>query len=459
MKKKKICHRILAAVAALVMLLSSMTVFAAPAKSDNPTWEDVIAVREFIESDVYRHFENDELWTVNEDYDPIDMVKLTVPAGKLLISEAEWRHFDEETDVPFSWDNISQKIENDEEMPDELKAGYSAWYDEIMGIVEGMETATGEYYVDDALWQQNSYLWDQNITPMWDWPESGKLIIVDINGGETAPDENQMESGTWWVSGEVWDSYCERIEMVNADKENEWYKYSEEIWLPTESQLVRENNLLQGALEFLLTNFHGKSEPEPEPEVKPETKRKSSGKAQSAEPEEEEVVIVNQVVASDGTKSLPTIEGVYGKVCVAGAVFKDDKNKIKQSAGLTEEEVKNGVVIKSYVCDSLNKDMNQKLTGAASEKGWKLLGVINNDLYKMDKGKISPVRKVSEPLTVLLGVPEKIRDSKYEFAVLCYDEGGNLVEMKDADADKATVTVSASDFGYWAIVYREAVNN
>lgn len=457
MKRKKVFHRILAAVAASVMLLSSMTAFAAPAKSDNPTWEDVISVREFIESDVYSHFDRDELWTVNEENETIELVKLTAPAGKLLISESEWEHFENGTDVPFKWENIPEDIEG-EEMSDELKGLYSAWYDEIMGIVAGMETATGEYYVDEALWQQNAYLWDENITPMWDWPESGKLVIVDFNEGETAPDESQMESGTWWVSADVWRSYCERIEAVNADKD-EWYQYSEEIWFPTEAQLTRENNLLQGALEFLRTNFHGKSEPEPVPEVKPEAEKKSSGKAQSAEPEEVEVVIVNQVVASDGTKSLPTIEGVYGKVCMAGVVYKDDKNKIKQSAGLTEEEVKNGVVIKSYICESLNKDMNQKLAGAASDKGWKLLGVMNNDLYKMDKGKISPVRKVNEPLTVVLGVPEKLRDSKYVFAALCYDENGNVVELQDTDADKATVTVSASNFGYWAIVYKEAASN
>lgn len=457
MKRKKVFHRILAAVAASVMLLSSMTAFAAPAKSDNPTWEDVISVREFIESDVYSHFDRDELWTVNEENETIELVKLTAPAGKLLISEAEWAHFDNETDAPFRWDNIPEDIEGTE-MPDELKGLYSAWYDEIMGIVDGMVTATGEYYVDDSLWQTNSYYWEQEIGPMWDWPESGKLMIVDVLGGEAAPDENEMESGTYWVREDVWVAYVQRIEQTDAVRNEEWHHFGERQ-LPTEQQLMDENEALKEAVEFLRSNLHGKSEPEPAPAPEPEVKKKSSGKTQSAEPEEVEVVIVNQVVASDGTKSLPTIEGVYGKTCVAGAVYKDDKNKIKQSAGLTEEEIKNGVVIKSYICESLNKDMNQKLAGAASDKGWKLLGVMNNDLYKMDKGKISPVRKVNEPLTVVLGVPEKLRDSKYVFAALCYDENGNVVELQDTDADKATVTVSASNFGYWAIVYKEAASN
>ncbi len=448
MKKKKICHRILAAVVASVMLLSSMTAFAAPAKSDNPTWEDVWNIQDYVYQNVDTLFEKDELWVVEDlEYDITH-----APAGQRLLSEALWNQF-MEYDAPFA-EPEPDEVDGEEEITGARKENYSAWYDAAVAVVDGITTATGEYYVDESLWQENESLWSY-IDPIWRLDAAGKIIIVDTANGDTPPDETTMENDTYWVYKPDWTAFCTMNDAVNELCFN-YFGTEDAPKDPTADQVAEVNAALREMANFILGKLHGKvTPPEPEPVS---TSRSSSRRTESSEPEEAPVLI-NQVVASDGTKSLPTIEGVYGKVCVAGAVFKDDKNKIKQSAGLTEEEVKNGVVIKSYVCDSLNKDMNKNLAGAAAEKGWKLLGVINNDLYKMDKGKISPVRKVSEPLTVLLGVPEKLRDSKYEFAVLCYDEGGNLVEMKDADADKATVTVSASDFGYWAIVYREAVNN
>lgn len=131
------------------------------------------------------------------------------------------------------------------------------------------------------------------------------------------------------------------------------------------------------------------------------------------------------------------------------------RKKIKQAAGLTKEEIQNGVVIKYYICNSLNKTMNEKMSQAVSAQGYRLLGVMKNDLYRLNKGDIRLIKTTSETLTVILGVPSHLKSDQYEFVIFCYDENGNLTTLKDTDTDKSTITVQAKSFGYWAIGYQK----
>lgn len=296
---------------------------------------------------------------------------------------------------------------------------------------------------------QNTY-----INPIWELDAADKIIIVDTATGDTPPDETKMESGTYWIYESDWDAFCTMQEKINVLCENYFGNEENPNKNVTSAQVSEVNDKLREAGNYIWSKLHGKV-CEPEQVAVASPKKASSRRTESSEQEEEAPVLVNQVVASNGTKSVSSIEGVYGKNCAAGVIYKDQSNRIKQSAGLTEEEIGKGILVKYYICESRNKSMNKKLTDTATDKGYRLLGILKNDLYKMNKGNITPIRKTSEALTIVLGLPEKLRNDKYEIAVLCFDENGNAVEMMDVDEDKATITVQAYDFGYWAIVYRE----
>lgn len=462
MKMKKICRRIVVIVAACAMLLSGITAFAeAPAKNDgsNLTWKDVWDLQTFMEDNYHSRVGSDELWLLGEDED-VDEQKTHAPEGKLLLSYEFWNSF-EELDKIFAEAQPPENAEDSTEITDnELKNKYSDWYDAATTAVDEIVTATGEYYVDESLWEENASLWTY-IDPVWELDKADKIIIVDTAAGDTPPDETKMESGTYWIYESDWDAFCTMCETIDALCES-YFGTEDNPKDMTAAQVSEVNDKLREAGTFIWSKLHGKAcEPEPKPEPAPakETKKSSSRRTETQQQQEETPVLINQVVGSDGAKSVSSIEGVYGKNCAAGIIYKDQSNKIKQSAGLTEEEIGKGVLVKYYICESRNKEMNKKLADSTAEKGYKLLGVINNDLYKMNKGSITPVRKTSEALTIVLGLPEKLRNDKYEIAVLCFDENGNSVEMTDMDEDKATVTVQANHFGYWAIAYREKANS
>lgn len=180
------------------------------------------------------------------------------------------------------------------------------------------------------------------------------------------------------------------------------------------------------------------------------------GTAETEQPEQEKKpVLVNQVVASGGDKTESSINGVYENTSVCGVVHTDTKEKNEQSAGLLKEETAGGAVIRYYICKSQNKSVNDKLSKEVSAQGYRVLEIINNDLYKIYKGEVTKIKTVQEPLAVMLGVPESLSAGEYEFVIICYDEAGKPIVIKDIDIDKNTITVKTANFGYWAVGYKE----
>lgn len=442
MKIKKMVRRMLALAVCSVMLFSSMTAFAAPGKGNPPTWGDVWALQAWLEENlwVYTNDGKDELWT-SED---ISYDVTHAPSGKKLIAKDIMDAF-EALDASFTGE-APEEAEDSTQLEGNLASAYNDWYDAAVAVVAGIVDATGEYYVDQAIWDENE-AWNKTIDVIWKMAEDEKILIIDIEAGDIAPDSAAMESGTYWIYLSDWEAFEAATDSLYSIQET--WDGNEDI---TPAQVTEVNNGFSAAYTALCAALHGKA-------PAPEAEKPSSTKKESSEPQEEEIIIVNQVVSSDGAKSVSAIDGVYGRNCMAGVVYKDNQGQIKQAVGLTEEEIGKGVLVKSYVCESRNKEMNKLLGQEASAGGWQLLGVINNDLYKMNKGTISKIKKTGEALTVTLGIPEKLRKDQYEFAVICLDENGKAVIMQDIDADKATITVQAVDFGYWAIVYRQKTNS
>jgi len=452
MKKRKIGGRILSAVLASAMLLSSMTVFAADRPTKNtgtPTWGDVWAIQYYLEENIYAQDRSGEL---SFEDDPNAQAPYMEAGHKMVAVSLEKAYAE---DCSEEYYNDPGDADAETELTGDQYDNYSTLYDAGMAMVDNIVTATGTKYIDDISSGYNDF-WDNYDAPLRAKVDAGQIVVVDINGGEEAPDAETMDKGTYWVDSADMDAYDVAIAAQEPTTNNwnwEGHDGGPDI-LRTEMESVI--SALNAAYNTFIGKLHeGTKETAAPVESLKEVKESSSSSKPSPKQEEKEVpVLVNEVLYSNGTRKRSSIEGVYGQTFAAGTIFIDEQMKIKQAAGLSEEEIKSGVVIKYYICNSLNKKMNEKLSSVVTGQGYKVLGVMNCDLYKLYKGEITKIRTTSEAITVTIGVPENMRNEKYEFVVMCYDEGGNLVTMPDLDTDKNTITVQANSFGYWAVGYK-----
>lgn len=452
MKKRKIGGRILSAVIASAMLLSSMTVFAAkPTLPENLTddqdgWDAL---------DVY----DEGLWEGENhviETESLDAIKKYFGSDVLLIPADQY-----------------EAVETERNKGD--SADFNALYNAYKALDSALVTGDGSYCVDNSLLENETATWDE-INLIWKKVDNGSIIVVDTDNGEIPPDVSTLEKGTYWVTQSDLNQFDSDVataeNSVASYKEGEgdekdWKKFAITCGTGTDTYIYDVIDIsnetyknyvesLMNAYSTLLDALHEgtKETATPVESLKTVSKSSSSSKSSSKQEEEPAPALVNEVLYSTGAKKQSSIEGVYGQTFVAGTIFNDEQAKIKQAAALSEEEIKSGVVIKYYICNSLNKKMNEKLSSVVTGQGYKVLGVMNCDLYKLEKGNITKIKTTGEALTVTIGVPEKLRNDKYEFVVMCYDESGNLVTMQDLDTDKNTITVQANSFGYWAIGYK-----
>lgn len=453
MKKRKIGGRILSAVIASAMLLSSMTVFAAdrPAKNtDTPTWGDVWAIQDYVSENIYNQVDSGEL---SFEYDPNDQAPY-MEAGHKMVAVSLEKEYAEDCSEAY-YNNPPSGADAETELTGDQFDNYSTLYDAGIAMVDNIVTATGEKYIEDISSDYEDF-WDIYDAPLRAKIDAGQIVVVDIDGGEEAPDAATMDKGTYWVDSADMDAYDVAI-AAQESTTNSW-NWEGHDGGPDILRTEMENviSALNDAYSTFIGKLHEgtKETATPVESLKTVSKSSSSSKSSSKQEEEPAPALVNEVLYSTGTKKQSSLEGVYGQTFVAGTIFNDEQAKIKQAAGLTEEEIKSGVVIKYYICNSLNKKMNEKLSSVVTGQGYKVLGVMNCDLYKLEKGNITKIKTTGETLTVTIGVPENLRNDKYEFVVMCYDESGNLVTMQDLDTDKNTITVQANSFGYWAIGYK-----
>lgn len=458
MKKRKTGKRILSIIIAFVMLLSSMTVLAVERPSKNagtPTWGDVWAIQEYVGEQIYSLTEEEGGNELSFEDDPAGEAAYRKSGLKMVAVSLETAYAADCSERYFN--NPPEDAEDSTELTGDQASNYSTLYDAGMAMVDGIVIATGTKYIDDIVSDYDGF-WDNYDTPLRNRIDAGQIVVVDIANDEVAPDITTMDQGTYWVDladMETYDNAVAAQESTQNSWEWEGHNGGPDI-LRTEMQGVI--SALTSAYNTLISKLHEgtKVTAVPAEDLKPAENLKMVSKSSSSSKQEEETapVLVNEVLFSTGTKKQSSIEGVYGQTFVAGTIFNDEQAKIRQAAGLSEEEIKGGVAIKYYICNSINKKINEKLSDVVTGQGYKVLGIMNCDLYKLNKGEIAKIKTTAEALTVTIGVPEKLRNEKYEFVVMCYDEGGNLVTMQDLDTDKNTITVQTNSFGQWAIGYK-----
>lgn len=468
MKKKKTGSRICAALAASIIFLNSITVTAAesPEQATSPTWKDAFALMEYVGENCYKLEGSNWEWI---DKDDVSSELPYYKEGMLLASAPK-----EKTYAAFVEENGAFAETNHGEENDTLQGDaaseYNAFYDAGVALVNSIKTATGTKYINDIVGTWDSF-WSEKDEPLWKKVESGQIIVVAT--AADAPDTASMNPGTYWVL----DADLTQYGNIVDDEDSVWKAWEEnDSWEAhnggpdiDRSEMQNCISLVTSAYNTLLGSLHegtkGSQVSRPEPSLTPAAEEKTpaegenpaeenAGALSSTVEESPAPAPANEVLFSNGAKSQSTLEGVYGNTFVSGAIYQDAQAKIKQAAGLTNEEIQAGTVIKYYICSSLNKEMNKKMSQDVAAQGYRLLGVMKNDLYRLNHGDIRSIKTTSETLTVVLGVPSHLKNGQYDFVIFCYDENGNLVTMKDTDTDNATITVQARNFGYWAVGYQ-----
>lgn len=452
----------LAVVIAVCVLGSGITAAAVdkPSQASNPTWGDVWQLGEYVDQEVYSLERSGELEFV--DGTP-SAEAAYYQSGKKLADCNDEEGFASVYETYF--DGKDSNVEETTELTGDQSAHYSDLYDKGIKMCNNVATATGEKYIGDLESSLESI--NDKIGTIGELDDAGKIIYVDTDTGDTPPDTAQMSKGTYWAYASDMNAFWQACETQGRIQDS--WNWEGHNGGPAISRAEMQGviSALQSAYDTLLPGLHegeigtadsssSTKKSKKSKKVKTEVISETAEAVETEQPEQEEKpVLVNQVVASDGGKTESSINGVYEKTSVCGVVHTDAKEKIEQSAGLSKEETAGGAVVRYYICMSRNKSVNDKLFKEVSAQGYRVLEIINSDLYKIYKGEVTKIKTTQEQLTVMLGVPESLRAGDYEFAVICYDEAGKPVVIKDIDTDKNTVTVQTANFGYWAIGYKE----
>lgn len=447
MKKSKLCARIFSAVLASVIFCQSMTALAVSAPSDIDTLSDNedgwAALGGYME-EIY----SDSNVIIYDTSTQLSDVKKYFESGVYI--------------VPYS------KVEAAESA---MEGGnWDAAKTAVKAVYQNSVEADGSYCISEDLFAKEGAIWN-SIDEIQSKEDSG--VIMTVGPDEEEPDVADMDQGTYWCTASDMDTFWSSVESAsnsmssyrdgeewktvkiyfgNGSEDGDFADVSKSAFESYISGLESAYNTLVGQLQEGTREVTRSSKSK---RLKKISDSEQDSSAEVSQQEEETMpALVNEVVFANGTRQQPSIDGIYSRTFAAGTIFKDEKAKISQAVGLSEEEMKNGASVKYYICTSMNQEMNKQLSGAVTEQGYKIWGVMNCDLYKLYKGEVTKIRTTNQSLTVIIGVPETLRSDKYEFMVFGYDESGKLVTMQDMDTDINTITVQASTFGCWAVGYK-----
>lgn len=433
-------RKIIGAIALTILLFANgMTAFAMPQQAANPVWSDVWELMDYVGSNFYPMLDSEEICLMEMTAEELSAELPYLEPGKYMPLELEIQYAQL---VDNYWIPGSDGKEGEDAVDGEA---YHTLYAAVQALFDGIQTSNGEKctWDLDGTWDE---LW-RTVEKINDMFAAEKLICVGPD--ETAPDVNTMDRGTYWIASDYAEHFWEEAEAVGNAGEN-WIWGDEN----TKREILRSEYLeqisrLEAAIRTVTDNWNeGTIGTAVESITVPTVHKSSESKAEAEAP-----VIVNQVIASDGTKIASSIEGIFSGGSIGGISFRGDKNDILTAAGISQEEAKNGVICKYYVCDTTDQAAKQTISGLAAAEGLHLEGVSNYDLYRLDNGTVTKLRRTPGLVTITAAIPGSQIKTGRSFVLIGCDENGNKVLLKDLDNDDKMITVETDLWGVFGLAW------
>lgn len=160
------------------------------------------------------------------------------------------------------------------------------------------------------------------------------------------------------------------------------------------------------------------------------------------------------VTTADGRVLKTEITGVYEVAALSGTAVTTPKADVQKAVGLTDEQIAAGTNASIFMGNLYDKAVKEALTNAAAANGKNVLSMFISDMYTITKnGQMTKINNASQPVTMVFGLPKHAVNENAAYSIICLTPDGTIVEMKDTDIDASTITIEATVFGKYAIVY------
>ncbi len=154
-----------------------------------------------------------------------------------------------------------------------------------------------------------------------------------------------------------------------------------------------------------------------------------------------------------GNAGPSTVGGVYTATSMNSVAVTSPVATVAAAAGLSEADVAAGTNVRTYICDSRNREMKDALKAVADTSGRSIVAYLNIDLYTITKdGVVTNVRNTVAPVTMTFGLPGSLANAGHSYSILCLNPDGTPVLFEDVDTNNATITINATAFGTYAVV-------
>lgn len=154
-----------------------------------------------------------------------------------------------------------------------------------------------------------------------------------------------------------------------------------------------------------------------------------------------------------GNAGSSTVGGVYTATSMNSVAITSPVATVAAAAGLSEADVAAGTNVRTYICDSRNREVKDALKAVAEASGRRIVAYIDIDLYTITKaGVVTNIRNTAAPVTITFGLPGSLANAGHAYSVLCLNPDGTPVIFEDIDTNNATVTINATAFGTYAIM-------
>ncbi len=154
-----------------------------------------------------------------------------------------------------------------------------------------------------------------------------------------------------------------------------------------------------------------------------------------------------------GNAGASTVGGIYTATSMNNVAVTSPLATVAAAAGLSEADVAAGANVRTYICDSRDREMKDALKAVAETGGRSVVAYLNVDLYTITKaGVITNVRNTAAPVTITFGLPGSLANAGHSYSILCLNPDGTPALFEDIDTNNATITINATAFGTYAVV-------